>query len=194
MSGSGQAGAGGGGGGGSGNSSPFAAHMAADAAGSASGDPGQAGGVGGSFELRPGEFHPRERSSLRSVSERRGGNWALPDATDKAFPVSRPIRIVCNADHLTILPDGRSSRTGRTIPLGSQTTEAVDELVSGVWDHMKGWGIAGQGLYWKPILVMEVTPAAGQRYEDLLALLSNSGLEVREKPTGKPTSAKQTLR
>jgi hypothetical protein len=150
------------------------------------GDPNEPPSVGASVELRPGEFRPREKSDLRSMAERRGANWALPDATDKAFPIARPIRIVCNDDHLTILPDGKGPKAGRTIPLGSQTGAAVDELVSEVWDHMSGWGIAGQGLYWKPILVMEVTPAAGQRYADLRALLSDSGLEIREKPAGQP--------
>lgn len=161
----------------------------ASGSGSASspGDPSTQQSAGAAIELRPGEFRPREKSNLRSMAERRGANWALPDATDKAFPIARPIRIVCNDDHLTILPDGKGPRSGRTIPLGSQTGAAVDELVSGVWDHMKGWGIAGQGLYWKPILVMEITPAAGQRYADLRALLSNSGLEIHEKPAGQPT-------
>jgi hypothetical protein len=154
---------------------------------SSGGDSGQPQSMGATVELRPGEFRPKAKSELRSMAERRGANWALPDATDKAFPVARPIRIVCTDEQLTILPDGKGPKAGRSILLGSQTSTAVDELVSEIWGHMRGWGMAGQGLYWKPVLVMEVTPTAGQRYADLRALLSNSGLEIHEKPAGQRT-------
>ena len=44
---------------------------------------------------------------------------------------------------------------------------------------MRTWGIAGRGLYWKPILKLYVHPGGELRAKDLEALLDRSGLEVQ---------------
>jgi hypothetical protein len=46
---------------------------------------------------------------------------------------------------------------------------------------MKTWGIAGRGMYWRPILSIEVTPDAEFRYAELKSLLDDSGLIVERK-------------
>ena len=89
----------------------------------------------------------------------------------------------CSPNQLTIVPDDNRSLP-KNVPLGARTEDAVDGLVSGVWDHMKDWGLAGRGLYWRPTLVMEVAPGAEARFAELQTLLQGSGLEVRQR--GKP--------
>lgn len=121
---------------------------------------------------QPGEY-------VESLARRRGVNWGLPQAGRGSVPITRPIPIVCAADSLTILPDRGGSLSSKTIPLGDRTETSVNELVSAVWDQIETWGIAGRGMYWRPILSMQVAPGGEQRFTELQALLADSGLDVR---------------
>ena len=64
--------------------------------------------------------------------------------------------------------------------LPGRTEEALDEFVSAMWDHMKSWGIAGNGLYWRPVLTVETGPDGARRAAELKALLEGSGIEFRD--------------
>jgi hypothetical protein len=80
-----------------------------------------------------------------------------------------------------------------TVRLGPRTQESMDEFVSGVWQHMKGWGKAGKGLYWRPTLVVDVKPGAADRYAEVKNLLQDSGLDVHERvaaTTAQPPASK----
>jgi hypothetical protein len=116
----------------------------------------------------------------KNIASRRGRDWGLPDAAAHTTPVTRPVIIRCAPNQLTIVPDDNRSLP-QTIPLGERTEDSVDKLVSGVWDHMKGWGLAGRSMYWRPTLVMEVAPGAEARFEELQALLQDSGLAVEQR-------------
>jgi hypothetical protein len=118
----------------------------------------------------------------RSVASERGRDWGLPGASQNSTPISRPIVVRCEENRLTIVPDDNRSLP-RHIKLGYRTEDSVDALVSGVWDHMKGWGLAGRGMYWRPSLVMEVEPNAVARFGELQALLADSGLDVQMRTT-----------
>jgi hypothetical protein len=120
------------------------------------------------------------RKKPKSLAGQRGQDWGLPDASRNATPITRPILIRCEPNQLTILPDDDRSAS-KTIPLGARTEDSVDPLVSSIWDHMKGWGLAGRGLYWRPTLSLDVRPGAEGRFSELQALLSGSGLEVRQR-------------
>lgn len=113
------------------------------------------------------------------LSEQRGRDWGLPGVADGSVPITRPIRVDCFKDRLVLVPE-RGDRGRREIALESSTRTAIDELVSAVWDYMDTWGIAGRGMYWKPILSVRVAPDARARFEDLQTLLEGSGLAVRE--------------
>jgi hypothetical protein len=113
---------------------------------------------------------------------RRAKNWANPDASTTNVPIQRPIRIVCDAEHLTLLPEGRGRHSMRVIQLKPQTAESVDELVASVWDRIDSWGTAGRNMYWRPTLVMEIEPGGQRRYTELQALLADSGLDVHGRP------------
>jgi len=114
----------------------------------------------------------------RSLAESRGENWGLPNAARGSVGITRPIRVRCSSNRLEILPD-RGDDDGASIALGARTEDAMDGFVSAVWEHMKTWGIGGRGMYWRPILEVEVTPDAEYRYAELKALLDNSGLIVQ---------------
>jgi biopolymer transport protein ExbD len=142
---------------------------------------------------RPGEWIPQQPDSQRESSgeaqvddqarclaETRGENWGLRDAASGSVPVTRPIRIDLYRDRLVIVPE-KGMASIRVIPLTSRTEDAIDGMISAVWELMDAWGIAGKGMYWRPVLSVYVTPGAESRYRDLATLLDGSGLEVKRK-------------
>jgi hypothetical protein len=147
--------------------------------------------------LRPGEWResvkpppfkaddekPDEKKNgkhQKSLASKRGPDWALPDAAHGSVPVTRPIKVECRADQLIIVPEP-GLPGGKAIPLGTSTEASTQTFISAVWEHMETWGIAGRGMYWRPILNVYVAPGAEQRFADLQMLLDGSGLKVVRK-------------
>jgi hypothetical protein len=151
--------------------------------------------------LRPGEWQPRpdpppkrpddkdkkdedrfgrKRPRERSLAERRGEDWGLRDAARGSVGVTRPIRIDCYADRLVVLSE-RSPSENKEIKLGRRTSASIDTLISEIWVHIESWGIAGRGMYWKPVLQIAVAPDAEDRFADLTTLLDGSGMTVKRR-------------
>ncbi len=120
-------------------------------------------------------------TAKKSLAERRGKNWGLPDAVHSAVPITRPLRIDCGRDRLVIRPDDNRVRSGKAVALAPKTEDSIEELVSIVWEHIDSWGSAGRGMYWRPILSVEVLPGGEGRFADLQTLLADSGLDVRKR-------------
>ena len=116
----------------------------------------------------------------RSLAERRGEDWGLRDAARGSVGVTRPIRIECYADRLVVVAD-RNPADSKVIQLGSRTASAIDPFISAIWGHIEGWGIAGRGMYWRPVLQVWVAPGGEDRFVDLAALLDGSGLTVKRR-------------
>ncbi|MCR4412939.1 MAG: hypothetical protein NUV77_11020 [Thermoguttaceae bacterium] len=158
-------------------------------------DPRDANPAGG-VALRPGEWVPYERppkrpeaadeKSPKSLAASRGKNWALPDATRNSVPITRSIRVACHADRLVVFGESRGD-VEQIVQLGARMEDSIDQLISAVWEHIKRWGVAGRGMYWRPVLAVDVAPGAEARYAELKTLLEESGVDV-ERP-GEPRSA-----
>jgi hypothetical protein len=116
----------------------------------------------------------------QNLVERRGADWGLRDAARGSVGVTRPIRVECFSDRLVIISGG-GSVSNNVIPLGPRTISSIDTFISGVWAHMESWGMAGRGMYWRPLLEVHVAPGAEQRFADLSALLEGSGMMVERK-------------
>lgn len=130
---------------------------------------------------------PAAQNSSRGQGTKRERNWANPDASTSSVPVERRIQIICDAEHLTVMPESRGTRGMKVIKLGSYTEDSLDELVSTVWDRIDSWGTAGRGMYWRPKLVMMIEPGGQRRYTELQSLLADSGFDVHGRPrTAKP--------
>jgi hypothetical protein len=112
-----------------------------------------------------------------SLASRRGSNWASLASRDRPIPLTRPIRLECAADEFRILGGG-GRVTGR-IPINAETAAAVDPLVRRVHATVGEWGMAGDGMFWKPELVLSATPDGTARRDDLEQLLADSGLDTR---------------
>ncbi len=141
----------------------------------------------GGTPQRPGEWTPHEKKPSQGSGEKhaeklaatRGQDWGLPDASRGSTPLTRPIRVECLPDRLIVGP--QQDGTGKTILLREHTGDSIDDFISAVWEHMDRWGIAGKGMYWKPVLNLYVAPEAESRFTDLEILLDDSGLSVERK-------------
>lgn len=130
-------------------------------------------------------------SKHRSLAQQRGRDWGLPAAARDAVPITRPISIICTNDRAIILSD--ELQPANVIRFSGRTVDSIDDLVSTVWDQVDGWGMAGQGMYWRPVLAIDVAADGEARFGALAALLDGSGLEVKRKTavlsTGQQPSA-----
>jgi len=125
--------------------------------------------------------------SVESLAGQRGSNWALPSSAKGSVGITRPIAVECRAERLTLFEGIASPRTLAVIPLGPNSADSVDELVSDIWTHIETWGPAGRGMYWKPVLVMHVVPGGSARYVEFESLLEGSGLDIVRKETSSAT-------
>lgn len=123
---------------------------------------------------------PPGRRPPRSLAEKRGEDWGLREAARNSVAVTRPIRIVCHADRMEVVFNRGPAGT-RILAFGPRTESSIDPLIAAVWEQMESWGMAGQGMYWRPVLQVHVAPGAEQRFNDLVALLEGSGLVLQRK-------------
>jgi hypothetical protein len=149
--------------------------------------------------MRPGEWEPtpepppkqhddktdqeddnRGGKHKKSLAEKRGAEWGLRDAARGSVGVTRPIRVECYADRLVVVSE-RGPANNKVIGLGPRTASSIDTLISAVWESMETWGMAGRGMYWRPVLQVSVAPDAEQRFAELSALLNGSGVMVEKK-------------
>ncbi|MDR1269490.1 MAG: hypothetical protein LBK82_08195 [Planctomycetaceae bacterium] len=109
--------------------------------------------------------------------QNRADNWALRDAVPFTTAVSRNIKIQCEANQFVLVP-----QTGllgfRVIPITNSVYESTDKLVTVIWEFMDSWGIAGEKMYWRPVLQVKVLPGGEQRFQELKSLLQNSGIVI----------------
>jgi hypothetical protein len=115
-----------------------------------------------------------------SLSGARGSDWASFATSDRYIPLTRPIQIECAAEELRLFDD-TGSRVVYRIPVVGPTVQSIDSLVIAIRQRVESWGIAGDRLYWKPELVLTETKDGLGRREDVQALLTNSGIETRQK-------------
>jgi len=126
-------------------------------------------------------FGARPPRAAQSLAQRRGTDWGLRGNNGGAVPITRPIRVDCYPDRLVIVPE-RGLAGAKTVPLGTWTEQSMDEFVGGVWRYVDTWGIAGNGMYWRPVLHVSVAPGAERRFEELNALMEDSGLRIERRP------------
>ena len=94
--------------------------------------------------------------------------------------MTRPIRIECYRDRLVLVPE-RGLRGGVTIPIRGETRDSVDALAESVRAYIDSWGLAGEAMYWRPLLSVRVSADAEDRFAELKALLDHSGFLVERK-------------
>jgi hypothetical protein len=145
---------------------------------SSGGSPGA--GSSGQGTMGQGSSQSTTQNRQPHPAELRGEDWALRNAARGATPVTRPVRVMCLSDRVVILPeDGRGA--GQTVMMPGATRDALDDFTSAMWAHMEGWGIAGNRLYWRPVLSLQSDAQGARRASELSYLLDGSGFDIRRK-------------
>ncbi|MBL9165392.1 MAG: hypothetical protein JNL18_21875 [Planctomycetaceae bacterium] len=166
--------------GGSPGSSGGAAGSAASAAaggqtGGASSSAGGDGASGGVVSYNVGQ--------TASAATSRGANWANEAASRRASAISRPIRVVVKPEAIDVMPtnQGGSGPVGdpTTVSFHQPTDRVLDQLAAAVKERMNEWGLAGNNMYWRPTLVLQVAPGAEKHAARLNDLLRDSGIDVK---------------
>lgn len=170
----------------SGGSAAAGASSVGGAAGGTGSANGSQGGAGGdmSAPAMPGLFQPGggsaagQAGATASLAQSRGRNWASLATQDRPIPLTRPIRVECAVNEFRLFDDG-GRRVQTRIPVDGETAAAIDPLVAALHERVGRWGIAGDRMYWKPLLVLSETPDGRSRREDLERLLAESGIDTR---------------
>ena len=119
----------------------------------------------------------------KSKKKLRGKDWAIRDRTPGSVSIRRTIRVAVRGDSLAVLPEqgvNEVAAAGREVPLVGPTALARDEFATAIESHIQEWGMAGQGLHWRPVIEMVVGPDGQHRADDLVRLLKGSGIEVKQ--------------
>ena len=118
-------------------------------------------------------------SSMMSIAENKGNNWAVPKRNQDSVGYRRPIVIEINHDEMVIKPS-QSNQEFRRIAFGASMSESAEGLVAQVWQQVERWGVAGVNGYWKPELVFRVADNGRLKYRQLVELMRGSGIEIHE--------------
>ena len=137
----------------------------------------QASGI--SFQF--GGAKPKPSQPTESpISDVRGDNWALPGISGGSFPFARPIRVEITESDVTLFPTDSRQRPIR-VSFESNTRHTIEQFVAAIWRYMETWGVAGRGMYWKPVLNIYTEKGAEPRAAELEYLLQRSGIEIKRK-------------
>jgi hypothetical protein len=156
----------------SGGTSSTASGSSGGGGGNSSGPSGNAGSMGGVQNVQVG---PKGGS----IADKRGANWANAEAARRTSAITRPVRVLVRAEQLAVIPEGGTEADAQVVSFKQPVERVVDQLAGAVQMQVVDWGLAGDGMYWRPTLVVAVAPGAERQAERLAQLLDNSGLDVR---------------
>ncbi|MEM6330605.1 MAG: hypothetical protein AAF790_10190, partial [Planctomycetota bacterium] len=102
-------------------------------------------------------------SMTASPAQSRGADWAVEKGSPRDIAIQRSVQVLVRQDRLVVLPGrdrpvgrGVSSNVGSTVYLDGATAGGLDDFVTRVQQAVRSWGIAGRGLYWRPVLMLNV--------------------------------------
>jgi hypothetical protein len=118
-----------------------------------------------------------------SATKARGANWAIASAGPGMIPIRRTIQVVIREDALAVLDEHSATNaatvTGREFQFQDSPEVAYEKALTAIEAEIKDWGMAGDGLYWRPVVELKVGAGGERRTSDWLRLLKNGGFEVR---------------
>lgn len=125
---------------------------------------------------------PEDVVQQRKKTKSRGKDWAIRSRKPGSVPIRRTIHVEVRGDQLAILPEhgaNDEAGVGRKIPLAGPTYVAGEDISDALEKHIKAWGMAGEGLYWRPVIEVSVSADGQGRAKDLSRMLKNSGIEMK---------------
>ena len=104
-------------------------------------------------------------------------DWALGNK-QRGPAITRPVRVICETDRLTIIPAAGERGKSVSVDLGTSVQGSIDQFVTAIHNHISQWGIAIAGGHWKPELKVEIQAGAEARFKELQFALYGSGINV----------------
>lgn len=106
------------------------------------------------------------------------------------LPMIRPIRLYVSHDRAVVLPDSaqtpeemvKASASSQAIQFDGATTSRINDVIGVLKKHADTWGMAGDGMYWDPRLVLNVSGDGVDRADDVRRLLEAAGVKVQAYP------------
>lgn len=130
------------------------------------------------------------QGNAKAGSNSAGATAMMGEPTEQAMPTHpqnpplpgmalvRTIKVRVSPNEL-VVRSSKTSAADRSIPLDSDMRVAATKFVDAVRKEVTDWGIAGDGLYWQPVLEMSVAPGGENLAQQLATALRQSGVEVR---------------
>jgi len=132
----------------------------------------------------------------RKVDALSGGDQGNKQTKRRSVPIQRPIQVVVRKNQMALLPSRHSTKgteaTGVVISLDQPLDKVSSDFVAALKTRIDEWGLAGNGLYWRPVLELHVGPDAKQSAAKIIQLLSNSGIDVRLPETAHATQGESS--
>ncbi len=117
------------------------------------------------------------------IAASQGANWAVDRASQHAVPIRRSIRVVVRDNQLALLPTKNATQgaeaNGQVISLDQPVNDISREFVSALRERIEEWGLAGNGMYWRPVLQLNVGPDAQLTASRVVHLLQDSGVDIQ---------------
>ncbi len=139
--------------------------------------------VAAKVNVDPAEFVKKDNEHdkhQRSLSQRLGPNWAVPEHHPRALSISRAVRVDVEPDCFVVYPAMTSEKPIRLPFYGNVSDTVVEGLIRTVRGQTSAWGDAGTNSYWKPYLKLSVKPGAEPRVKELRSALTDSGVEIEQ--------------
>lgn len=121
--------------------------------------------------------HGTAASSLASLND--------PEAPDDVA-IRRNVSVDVFSDRVLI------GRAAEGVPMQGATQAHAEAFVTAVRRQIDSWGLAGQGLYWRPVIRLRPHAGGEQRASELESLLRQSGVDVE--PVRAATNPAQEMR
>jgi hypothetical protein len=142
---------------------------------------GSGGSTGGGAGGTPGTSFSSSGQSSESIANTRGSNWAVNQPKQRSVAIRRTIHVVVRDNQMILQPsnDARRGDTGKQISLDQSVDAISDEFSAAVKERIDDWGLAGSGMYWRPVLELNVEPGAQMTATRISHLLHDSGVEIQ---------------
>jgi hypothetical protein len=132
-------------------------------------------------------------SATQVIADSKGANWATGRPNLKSMAIRRPIPVVVRENKMILLATNNNKRSidseSQEISL-DQSVQAISEsFATAVKERIEDWGLAGSGMYWKPVLELNVEPNAEMTAARIVHLLRDSGVEVQLPQTARSMEA-----
>jgi hypothetical protein len=122
-------------------------------------------------------------SATQVIADSKGANWATGRPNLRSMAIRRPIPVVVRENKMILMPTSNNKRSvdsqAQEITLDQSVHDISESFAAAVKSRIDDWGLAGSGMYWKPVLELTVEPEAEMTATRIAHLLRDSGVEVQ---------------